>query len=112
MYEVYKQQQAWRQRVPLYSCLSSLFLSLWKFLLNLFFTQTEELEDAYDETWIVSGQSEEQQRLIETHPPSQPIYVEGAFRVWLSRVCINYFVLRAEPRQRPQPHSPQDIDGK
>lgn len=68
------------------------------------------MEDATDLTWIVSGQSREQQELIESHPANQPIYVEGAFRVWLNRVCINYFVLRAEPKPKKN-DTPPDIDG-
>ncbi len=73
--------------------------------------QTSELEDSVDETWIVSGQSPEQQALIEKHPADRPVYVEGAFRVWIQRVCINYFILRAEPLPRPMP-KPKDPDGK
>jgi hypothetical protein len=75
-----------------------------------FYVQTGDLEDACDQTWIVSGQSAEQQKLIELHPSDQPIYVEGAFRVWISRVCINYFILRAEPK--PVVKKETDPDGR
>jgi len=75
----------------------------------LFHKQTQDLDDAVDQTWIVSGQSPDQKKLIESHPSDQPIYVEGAFRVWISRVCINYFILRAEPK--PIPKSTKDVDG-
>ncbi|CAL8086830.1 unnamed protein product [Orchesella dallaii] len=67
-----------------------------------------ELDDAYDHTWIVSGQSPEQQKLIETHPPERPIFVEGAFRLWLKGMCMNYFILRAEPK--PLPNIKKDVD--
>ncbi|ODM95421.1 Evolutionarily conserved signaling intermediate in Toll pathway, mitochondrial [Orchesella cincta] len=67
-----------------------------------------ELEDAYDITWIVSGQSPEQQKLIESHPAERPIFVEGAFRLWLKDVCMNYFILRAEPK--PRVDSKKDLD--
>lgn len=59
-----------------------------------------DLEDAYDLTWIVSGQSTQQQKLIEELPPNKPIYVEGAFRIWLKNVCMNYFILRGEPKPK------------
>jgi len=78
--------------------------------LNIEF-QASELEDSVDETWIVSGQSPEQQALIERHPADRPVYVEGAFRVWIQRVCINYFILRAEPLPLPK-SKPKDPDGK
>lgn len=68
----------------------------------------QNLDDAYDLTWIVSGQSPEQQRLIEELPSNRPIYVEGAFRVWLRNVCMNYFILRAEPK--PVPEKKTDLD--
>jgi len=70
----------------------------------------EELEDSIDPTWIVSGQSATQQRLIEEHAADKPIYVEGAFRIWLRSVCINYFILRTEPK--PVPKSAKDKDGE
>jgi hypothetical protein len=73
-------------------------------------TQAMDLEDSIDPTWIVSGQSAEQQALIEKHPADRPVYVEGAFRVWMQRVCINYFILRAEPRPVPKPKE-KDPDG-
>jgi len=69
-----------------------------------------DLEDAVDHTWIVSGQSVDQQDLIEKHPPGRPIYVEGAFRLWLGLSCINYFILRAEPQKITPPiKDPDDV---
>ena len=69
------------------------------------------MEDAQDHTWIVSGQSPDQQALIESHPSNRPIYVEGAFRIWLKDQCINYFILRAEPRPPPEVVAEVDPDG-
>lgn len=69
-----------------------------------------ELDDAYDLTWIVSGQSSDQQKLIENLPSNRPIYVEGAFRVWMRNVCMNYFILRAEPREIPKEKNNDEDD--
>nr|CAG4640918.1 EOG090X07J4 [Eulimnadia texana] len=63
--------------------------------------ETKELSDSLDDTWIVSGQSETQRELIQNLPQDQTIFVEGAFRLWLRKTSINYFILRAEmPRPR------------
>ena len=35
------------------------------------------------QTWVVSGQSTDQQKLIEGLKKGTALYVEGAFRVWL-----------------------------
>ncbi|KAG1669354.1 Evolutionarily conserved signaling intermediate in Toll pathway, mitochondrial [Nymphon striatum] len=60
--------------------------------------QAEDLKDSIDHTWIVSAQSPKQRELIEKHPPSEPMYVEGPYMKWVDRTCINYFVLRANCR--------------
>ncbi|XP_077491335.1 evolutionarily conserved signaling intermediate in Toll pathway, mitochondrial [Amblyomma americanum] len=57
----------------------------------------EEVPDAVDDTWIVSGQSPQQQELIREHPPNKPIRIEGPFSIYLRSSSISYFVLRAEP---------------
>lgn len=71
----------------------------------------EDLEDAFDLTWIVSGQSQNQQEIIQKLPTDRPIYVEGAFRVWMRNVCMNYFILRADPRPSPEAskEDPDDV---
>ncbi|XP_067005187.2 evolutionarily conserved signaling intermediate in Toll pathway, mitochondrial [Anabrus simplex] len=71
--------------------------------------QTADIADSLDKTWIVSAQSPVQQNLLETHPRDAPLYVEGAFRIWLRNESVHYFILRADPRPRPQP-PPVDID--
>lgn len=45
---------------------------------HLFFfsSQTSEVDDAVEDTWIVSGQSTVQQELLEKHPPGEPIKVK------------------------------------
>lgn len=73
--------------------------------------QTRDLEDAVDHTWIVSGQSPDQQKLIARHSAKEPLYVDGAFRVWLRNTSIAYFVLRSDtstPLRPPSDPSAKD----
>ncbi|XP_037273871.1 evolutionarily conserved signaling intermediate in Toll pathway, mitochondrial isoform X2 [Rhipicephalus microplus] len=57
----------------------------------------DEVPDAVDDTWVVSGQSPQQQELIELHPTDKPIRIEGPFSIYLRSSAISYFLLRAEP---------------
>ncbi|XP_037523546.2 evolutionarily conserved signaling intermediate in Toll pathway, mitochondrial [Rhipicephalus sanguineus] len=57
----------------------------------------EEVPEAVDDTWVVSGQSPQQQELIERHPTDKPIRIEGPFSIYLRSSAISYFLLRAEP---------------
>ncbi|CAH0384621.1 unnamed protein product [Bemisia tabaci] len=59
--------------------------------------QTKDVENSIDDTWIVSGQSPVQRKLLENHPVNKPIYVEGGFRIYLREMPMLYFILRAEP---------------
>uniref|UniRef100_A0A1B6FQ69 Evolutionarily conserved signaling intermediate in Toll pathway, mitochondrial n=1 Tax=Cuerna arida TaxID=1464854 RepID=A0A1B6FQ69_9HEMI len=70
--------------------------------------ETKEVKDAIDETWIVSGQSPLQQELIERHEVTEPLFVEGSFRVWLRGTSVNYFILRADPDLTPKPEQDHD----
>lgn len=54
---------------------------------------TKTVESAIDKTWIVSGQSPEQQRLLAEHAKGKSITIEGPFRIWLRDRTINYFTL-------------------
>nr|CAD7205377.1 unnamed protein product [Timema douglasi] len=54
--------------------------------------QTSAHADSLDDTWVVSAQSPLQRKLLDAHPHNIPVYVEGAFLVWLreapmSRPC-------------------------
>lgn len=71
--------------------------------------KTADIADAIEDTWIVSGQSPVQQRLLREHNVKEPIYVEGSFRVWLRDKAVNYFILRANPK--PIPKQQEDPDG-
>lgn len=61
---------------------------------------TSDVEDSLDKTWIVTGQSPVQKTLLEEHDVSQPVYIEGAFTIWLRGIRVNYFILRAEPKPK------------
>lgn len=59
--------------------------------------ETKLLEESIEDTWIVSGQSPAQKKLVAQHPENVPIYIEGGFRIWLRKQSIIYFILRTEP---------------
>lgn len=71
--------------------------------------QTADVEESVDDTWIVSGQSRKQQDIISFLPKGKALYVEGAFRVWLRKTQVNYFILRGEG-VAPPPIPKSDAD--
>jgi len=70
---------------------------------------TADIPDSNDKTWVVSGQSTDQQKLIEGLKKGTALYVEGAFRVWLRENQVSYFILRGPPVPAPPP-PPMDDD--
>lgn len=70
---------------------------------------TKDVEDAIDDTWIVSAMSSDQQRLLQTQSPDNPLFVEGPYTVWVADQCIDYFMLRGEAREIKNDY--EDIDG-
>ena len=70
---------------------------------------TEEVPDSNDKTWVVSGQSFNQQDLLADLKAGTALYVEGAFRVWLKENQVSYFILRGPPRPAAPP-PPVDND--
>lgn len=60
--------------------------------------QTSDIPESIEDTWIVSAQSPKQKTLLEEHNKNEPIYVEGAFRVWIKEKAVNYFILRGNPK--------------
>lgn len=72
--------------------------------------KAEELDDSLDKTWIVSSQSPDQMKLINDHPAEQPLFVEGSYLIWLKRISISYFILRAIPKHDPKPEIEDDLD--
>jgi len=63
-----------------------------------------------DATWIVSGQSPKQQKLIDNLPDGTAVYVEGPTLIWLRNMSVQYYILRADPSDEPEPE-PIDPDG-
>lgn len=57
---------------------------------------TADIQDSVDDTWITSAQSPVQINLLNDHDLLKPIYVEGAFRIWIRNVPVNYFILRTD----------------
>ncbi|KAF5284432.1 hypothetical protein FQR65_LT13538 [Abscondita terminalis] len=60
--------------------------------------KTKDIPEALEKSWVVSGQSQTQRRLISENNVKKPIYVEGSFRIWLKNIPVNYFILRADPK--------------
>ena len=48
----------------------------------------EELDQATDKTWVVSGQSPDQKELLAALEEKSAVYVEGAFRLWLDNYQV------------------------
>lgn len=55
------------------------------------------VEDAIDDTWIVSGQSPDQTELLQKYPVDTPVYIEGPSMIWLRNKCVHYFTMRSKP---------------
>lgn len=72
--------------------------------------ETRDVEDAIEDTWIVSAMSGSQEELLRTHPPDTPIFVEGPYTVWVADQCIDYFVLKGAPKERQNvKEDPDDV---
>ena len=70
---------------------------------------TADIPDSNDKTWIVSGQSYNQKEILEQLQEGTPLYVEGAFRVWLRDQQVSYFILRGPPvAPVPEPETDDD----
>lgn len=61
--------------------------------------ETKNIEDAVEDTWIISAMSSLQERLLQMQSPNNPLSVEGPYTVWVADQCIDYFVLRGEARK-------------
>lgn len=73
---------------------------------------TETVDDSLDKTWIVSGQSPEQRKLLRKHSVDSPLKVEGPFAIWLRNRSINYFTLVGEAEPDENFVQEEDLDGK
>lgn len=54
---------------------------------------TADVDSSIDKTWIVSGQSPDQQKLLQNHPKGKSVQIEGPYLIWLRDRSINYFTL-------------------
>lgn len=59
--------------------------------------ETKDVTESIDDTWIVSGQSAEQQKLLQSHDKASALHIEGPFLIWLREKSISYWVLRGDP---------------
>ncbi|KAK6169132.1 hypothetical protein SNE40_020242 [Patella caerulea] len=75
-------------------------LTVWKTL--------EAEEEPLEDTFIVSAMSPEQKELIEEHPETKPLIVEGGYKTWLRNISQIYFVLRADPKPENFTKPPND----
>lgn len=72
---------------------------------------TKDVESSIDDTWIVSGMSPEQTKLLKSHNVQTPLHIEGPFLIWLRNRSISYFTLRGDPQIVERSHH-VDEDGK
>lgn len=72
--------------------------------------QTSDIPESLEDTWVVSAQSPKQKKLLEAHDENQPIYVEGAFKIWIRNKAVSYFVLKGNPKPPPD-QKIEDSDG-
>ncbi|XP_050461321.1 evolutionarily conserved signaling intermediate in Toll pathway, mitochondrial [Cataglyphis hispanica] len=71
--------------------------------------ETKDVQDAVEDTWIVSAMSSLQEKLLKTQSPNSPIFVEGPYTVWVADQCIDYFVLRGEMRKKKEYEDIDDV---
>lgn len=72
---------------------------------------TKNVEDSLDKTWIVSGQSTEQKKLLRKHEKSSSLKIEGPFAIWLRNKPINYFTLVGDAEPDDKFEEKEDCDG-
>ncbi|XP_063980900.1 evolutionarily conserved signaling intermediate in Toll pathway, mitochondrial [Diachasmimorpha longicaudata] len=70
---------------------------------------TENVKESIDKTWIVSASSPDQERLIAEHPKDVAAYVEGPYKLWISKGAVDFFLLTADPRKTWK-HEGFDVD--
>ncbi|KAG8188895.1 hypothetical protein JTE90_014951 [Oedothorax gibbosus] len=63
--------------------------------------ETSLLEGASDQTWVLSAQSPAQRQLLSELPDGESLWVEGPSLVWLRKVSMTYFALRAQAKAYP-----------
>lgn len=73
--------------------------------------ETKVVEGCLDKTWIVSGQSPEQKKLLSTHSPESPLKIEGPFKIQLRNHSVTYFTLIGDAEPDENFENEGDIDG-
>lgn len=73
---------------------------------------SSKVDDSIDETWIVSGQSPEQKKLLRRHPPMNAIRIEGPHSIWLRNRSLDYFILMGEAEPNENFEQRSDPDGE
>lgn len=71
---------------------------------------TNEVESAVDDTWVVSGMSPEQSQLLAQHDTKRSLRIEGPYFIWLRNQSINYFVLKGDAKDYPEDNVNEDED--
>lgn len=74
--------------------------------------ETKDVEGCLDKTWIVSGQSPEQKKILSAHSKDSPLKVEGPFKIQLRNVAVTYFTLVGDAEPNENFESEGDPDGK
>lgn len=72
---------------------------------------TSKVENANDKTWVVSGQSPDQKKLLRRHPVGNAIRIEGPHTIWLRSRTINYFILMGDVEPDESFQQRTDPDG-
>lgn len=73
---------------------------------------TENIEESLDKTWIVSGQSPEQRKLLKNHSVDLSLRVKGPFSIQLRNRSINYFTLVGDAEPDDLFADEEDLDGE
>lgn len=73
---------------------------------------TSQVDNAIDKTWIVSGQSPEQKKLLKRHPPTNALRIEGPHSIWLRNRSLDYFILMGEAEPDENFEQRTDPDGE
>ncbi|KAG4069895.1 hypothetical protein HA402_009602 [Bradysia odoriphaga] len=71
---------------------------------------TSEVESSIDATWIVSGMSQEQSKLLALHSLDRPLRIEGPNLIWLRNQSLNYFILKGDPVEFPEDQAEEEDD--
>lgn len=58
--------------------------------------RTSDVDSSIDDTWIVSGMSSEQSKLLAGHNVKNPLHIEGPSLIWLRNRSVHYFTLRGD----------------